>query len=186
MANHQPGQNSVVNHAIQFATMAHGNQVRKGNAFVPYIFHPIDVADEIIYHSDLPADQMEQAIIDAILHDVIEDTAATYQDLVDQFGQTTADDVLGVSKNTELPKAEQFDDMIRRAKAAAPRVQCVKMADRLSNLKVFPDFWDREKIAQYLQEAVVIAEELGDASIGLKAKLLTRVASMRKTLSLRS
>jgi (p)ppGpp synthase/HD superfamily hydrolase len=186
MAQYIPGQNNRINHAIQFATMAHGNQVRKGNEFVPYIFHPIDVANEIIYHSGLPRDQMEQAIVDAILHDVIEDTAATYEDLLHQFGQVTADDVQATSKNTNLPKEERFEDMLQRAQAAGIRVQCVKLADRLSNLKVFPDFWDRDKIGQYLEEAVIIAETLGGSSVDLKAKLLTQVADMRKILSLRS
>ncbi|MCA9354881.1 MAG: bifunctional (p)ppGpp synthetase/guanosine-3',5'-bis(diphosphate) 3'-pyrophosphohydrolase [Candidatus Kaiserbacteria bacterium] len=186
MALYIPNQNNRINHAIQFATIAHGNQVRKGNEFVPYIFHPIDVANEIAFHSGLTGSEMDQALVDAILHDVIEDTAVTYENVRDQFGQITADDVQVTSKNSRLQKGEQFVDMLQRAKAAPARVQCVKLADRLSNLKTFPSFWDRDKIAQYLDEAVVIAETLGGASVELKAKLLTQVADMRKVLSLRS
>ena len=49
MSDFVPGRNVVVNHALVFATMAHGNQIRKGNEHIPYISHPVDVMNEVIY-----------------------------------------------------------------------------------------------------------------------------------------
>ena len=50
-----------------FAVVAHGNQVRKGNEHIPYVFHPIDVASEIIYYSGLPIVELEKS---AVVEDV--------------------------------------------------------------------------------------------------------------------
>ena len=58
MALYRKNANLLRNHALQFATIAHGNQVRKGNEHIPYIFHPVDVANEGIYFSGLPVPEL--------------------------------------------------------------------------------------------------------------------------------
>lgn len=184
MALYKPGQNATINHAIQFATTAHGNQVRKGNEHIPYIFHPIDVANEVILYSGLPKEELLQASLDAILHDTIEDTAVTKENVSDQFGEVTASDVLLLTEDKTLPKVERLQDTLRRLSAGPARTKCVKLGDRTSNLKTFPAMWSREKIKQYLDESVLIAEQLGDASETLKARLLMQIAENRIRLSL--
>jgi (p)ppGpp synthase/HD superfamily hydrolase len=185
-----PTRNSVINHAIQFATMAHGNQVRKGNEHVPYILHPIDVANEVVYYSGLPVAELEAAAVIAILHDTVEDTAATESDIRQQFGDVYADGVMYMSKdesiqNTdEVSKRAQLEENLHRLKQAPRLVQCVKLADRTSNLKAFPAMWSREKITSYLDEAKLIADELGMASEGLHARLLSRIVAARMMLSI--
>ncbi len=182
--------NTVMNHAIQFATIAHGNQVRKGNAHIPYIFHPIDVANEVIYYSGLPAEELGDASIIAILHDAVEDTAVTEADVLDQFGEIVAKGVMALSKDesiissSEVSKLAQLEENLVRLKKAPRFVQCVKLADRTSNLKAFPAMWSREKISNYLDEAKLIADELGQASEGLHARLLGRIAEARMVLSI--
>lgn len=185
-----PGRNDRINHAIQFASMAHGNQVRKGNGDIPYIFHPIDVANEVIYYSGLPAKEIERASIVAILHDVVEDTHVSENDVRAQFGEEISRGVAALSKNEsieeidKLSKLEQLKESIVRIKAASRYVACVKLADRVSNLKAFPAMWSRQKIANYLDESKLIADELGYASEGLHARLLHRIAEARRVLSI--
>lgn len=185
MANYVPQRNSRINHAIQFATMAHGSQVRKGNEHIPYIFHPIDVANEVIYFSGLPEDRIELASIIAILHDVVEDTAVSADDVRDQFGNEIAEGVQFVTKDDSVPQSEQLRENLDRLVDAPDLIQAIKLADRVSNLKAFPAMWDRKRIGKYLDDSVLIAQELGHSSENLNARLLMRIAENRIRLSLR-
>jgi len=186
----RPNANALRNHALQFATIAHGNQVRKGNEHVPYIFHCVDVANEVIYYSGLPVPELEKASVIAILHDTVEDTAVTIEIIRQQFGDEVADGVAALSKNAtivehnEHSKLQQLMENIKRIKASPRYVPVVKLGDRVSNLKIFPAMWGREKVRNYLNESAVIAQELGDASEGLHARLLSRIADARVMLSL--
>lgn len=184
MAQYIPKRNSRINHAIQFATSAHGNQVRKGNEHIPYIFHPIDVANEVIYYSGLPESEIEAASLVAILHDTIEDTAVTFQDVCDQFGEDIAQAVQLLTKDENVPQPEQLRENLDRLDNAPRLVQVTKLADRVSNLKAFPAMWDRARIGKYLDDSRLIAERLGHSSENLNARLLSRIAENRVKLSL--
>lgn len=178
--------NFRINHAIQFATTAHGNQMRKGATPVPYIFHPLDVANEVLFYSGLEGKELEKAVILGILHDTVEDTIATLDDIEEQFGREIRDGVSALTKDETLPREEQMPENLVRLKAAPRFVQAPKLADRTSNLKSFPAMWDREKIAAYLDEGLLIANVLGDASETQCARLLMRIADTRNQLSLYS
>lgn len=190
MSEFVPQKNTSINHAIMFAVVSHGNQVRKGNIHIPYVFHPIDVANEIIYYSGLPTEELEKSALVGILHDTVEDTAVTIENIVDQFGNEIGRGVQAMSKDEALGDKESVSkevalrENIERLKQEALWVQVVKLADRISNLKNFPAFWSREKIEAYLNESTIIADELGHASKGLQARLLTRIANARMMLSI--
>lgn len=190
MSVHMPRANAVRNHALQFATIAHGSQVRKGNEHIPYIFHCVDVANEVTYYSGLSVPELEHASIIALLHDVVEDTAVSEEELRRQFGDVIADGVCALTKNhsivctEEYSRHEQLIENIARLKVSPPYVQSVKLADRVSNLKTFPAIWSREKVARYLEESMQISSELGSSSLGLNARLLSRVAETRVMMSL--
>jgi (p)ppGpp synthase/HD superfamily hydrolase len=181
--------NALRNQALQFAVMAHGNQVRKGNEHIPYVFHCVDVANEVIYYSGLKVPELETASVIAILHDTIEDTIVTFEDIEQQFGLEIAQGVQALSKDDSIvcvgeSKRAQLEESLVRLRAAPRYVQAVKLADRVSNLKSFPAMWNREKVTNYLEEAMLIVRSLGDASEGLDARLRARVAQSRVTLSI--
>ena len=186
----KPMANALMNQALQFAIVAHGNQVRKGNEHIPYIFHCVDVANEVIYYSGLPVPLLEVAAVVAILHDTVEDTAVQIRDIRDHFGEQIAEGVAALSKDESIKesnaasKMQQLEENVARLKAAPQHVQVVKLADRSSNLKSFPAMWSREKVGNYLDESAYIARELGAASGGLHARLVSRVADARVMLSL--
>ena len=190
MALFIPGANARINHAIQFAVIAHGNQVRKGNEDVPYVFHCIDVANEVMYYSGLKGEELEIATMLSLLHDTEEDTAVTIKNIREQFGEIIAKGVGALSKDGSIVNANpdsklaQLKESIARVKLEPVYVQVVKLGDRISNLKNFPAMWSREKIQNYLDESAYIARELGSASEGLHARLLSRIVEARVMLSL--
>ena len=190
MALYKAGANLLQNQALQFAVVAHGSQVRKGNEHIPYIFHCMDVANEVIYYSGLSSAELRTASVIALLHDTVEDTAVTLDDIREQFGHKVASGVAALTKNPNILESDttskrmQLTENLERLQKQPAYVQAVKLADRVSNLKSFPAMWSREKITNYLAESALIARELGDASEGLHARLLSRISDARVMLSL--
>ncbi len=184
MAQYIKGRNTLINRAIKFATDAHADQVRKGNEFIPYIFHPIDVANEVIYYSGLSEDEIRVASVIAILHDVVEDCPVSEKDILKAFGPEIAIGVQFLTKNDDVPQSEQLAENLVRLEKAPRMIRAVKLADRVSNLKAFPAMWNRARIGKYLDDSALIASSLGEASEGLNARLLMRVAENRMKLSL--
>jgi GTP diphosphokinase / guanosine-3',5'-bis(diphosphate) 3'-diphosphatase len=95
---------SIVLAASAFAAHKHRDQKRKGASAVPYINHPIDVANVLANEADI-TDTI--ALAAAILHDTIEDTATTVQELEAAFGQEIAAIVAEVTDDKSLPKHER-------------------------------------------------------------------------------
>lgn len=120
----------LVEKALAFATEAHEGQVRKYTG-VPYIVHPIEVMEIVKTVSDDAA--MHAA---ALLHDVVEDTDVTIQDIQREFGEDVAklvDDLTDVSKPEDgNRKTRKALDRAHSAMASA-RAQTIKLADLISN-----------------------------------------------------
>ncbi|TQV82560.1 bifunctional GTP diphosphokinase/guanosine-3',5'-bis pyrophosphate 3'-pyrophosphohydrolase [Exilibacterium tricleocarpae] len=125
---------NLVRRAYYYADQAHFGQLRRSGE--PYITHPLAVANVLAnMHMD------HQSLAAAMLHDVIEDTGIGKQALTDQFGDTVAELVDGVSKLTQIEfesqaekQAENFQKMAL-AMAKDIRVILVKLADRLHNMR---------------------------------------------------
>ncbi len=120
--------------AFTYADNAHAGQLRKDGS--PYITHPLAVA-EIVADLGLDVD----SIIAALLHDCIEDTGATHEDITKRFGSTVADLVEGVTKLTRVQytskEEEQMENLRKMLMAMAKdiRVILVKICDRLHNMR---------------------------------------------------
>jgi len=165
-----PDQVRDVYRAYLFGAQAHEGQYRKTGE--PYIYHPISVARILAeMHMD------SKSICAAILHDVIEDTLATKQDVADRFGDDVAELVDGVSKLTEFKfknKKEQQAINIQKvlmAMAKDIRVILIKLADRLHNMRTLgvmrPD--KRRRIArETLDIYVPLARRLGINTLRLE------------------
>lgn len=124
----------LVREAYECAKNAHEGQYRRSGE--PYITHPLEVATIL---ADLHLDH--QTLMAALLHDVIEDTLISKKDLADQFGESVAELVDGVSKLTQIEfkskaeaQARNFQKMTL-AMAKDIRVILVKLADRLHNMR---------------------------------------------------
>ena len=120
--------------AFTYADNAHAGQLRKDGS--PYITHPLAVA-EIVADLGLDVD----SVIAALLHDCIEDTGATHEDIAKRFGSTVAELVEGVTKLTRVQytskEEEQMENLRKMLMAMAKdiRVILVKICDRLHNMR---------------------------------------------------
>ena len=154
----------ALNRAYVFAMRAHGSQLRASGD--PYFSHPLEVAG-ILTDYKLDGD----SIVTALLHDTIEDTPVTVDDIKQQFGEEVAQLVEGVTKLTQIElqsdrakQAENFRKLVL-AMSEDIRVLMVKLADRLHNMRTLhfiknPD--KRRAIARETMEIYApLAERMG-------------------------
>ncbi len=168
--------------AWDFATLAHHGQTYggpiEGQQF-DYINHIGSVAIELIWAlNNTPDVDGNLAIQCALLHDTIEDTHVTYEEVLSVFGEDVAKGVLALTKNESLPtKHEQMLDSLQRIKKQPVEVWMVKLADRITNLSAPPFYWAKEKKINYREEALFIHAELHLANSFLSERLISRIDS---------
>ena len=151
----------TLNKAYNFALKAHQNQKREEG--VPYIIHPVAVAKIL---TELKLDSA--TITTGLLHDTIEDTKVTYENVKKEFGEEVANLVEGVTKISELEtkassasKAENFRKLIL-ATSKDIRVLLVKLADRLHNMRTIQFVKDKNKTIRKAKETMEIYAPLAD------------------------
>lgn len=127
---------SLYQDAIKFATAKHFAEVQTvPGTNLPYVVHLSSVTMEVILASfHTPDFNLGYAIQVALLHDTIEDTATTFDELKVRFGIEVATAVSAVSKNPDLSKEDQMMDSLKRIKKLPHEVWAVKLADRITNL----------------------------------------------------
>lgn len=168
-------------YAMKFAGEKHSSQKMQGSD-ANYLLHISNVAMEVMvtfFHSH--EFNIITAIKIAILHDTLEDTNTTFDELVDNFGHNVA---IGVQALTKLPdetktKMERMEDLLNRILELDGKiiheVAIVKMCDRITNLQEPPKSWSQTKINKYFLEANLIHNKLGKyhplTSIRLKKKI---------------
>ena len=160
--------------ALRFATEKHLPQTFPGTD-LPYLMHVVTVASEVIAH--LPAlklDDPDLAVACALLHDTLEDTPATYDEVAGRFGRAVAD---GVDALTKRNVPDKMADSLQRIRLQPREIWVVKLADRIANMDAPPHYWTAEKRRAYREEALVIADALGSAAPVLDARLRGRVAA---------
>ena len=162
----------VFDKALFFAFDAHKSQEMKDPEGMPYSAHLVGVLSNAIKYSynDTNVD-WDLLVQFALLHDVIEDTHFTHEDIEKEFGKRVADGVGALSKNEGLPKLEQMKECIERIKSQPREVAIVKLADRLFNMRTNISSWSSEKREFYKWEGQLICNELGYASETLKNAL---------------
>lgn len=162
--------------AMRFAAAAHDGQKQPGHD-LPYLVHVVSVAAEVIAALPaLPDIDGDLAVTCALLHDTVEDTAVSLEDLRARFGDAVAAGVAALTKNAQLPtKAERMADSLRRIQEQPREIAIVKLADRITNMSEPPRDWTVEKRRAYRVEATIIADALGAASSVLDARLRSRI-----------
>lgn len=161
---------------IMFASLAHeGQKMYEPN--VSYLTHVVGVASNVLeaYHNGKEKFNLDYALKVAILHDTLEDTNTTYQDIYSKFGYDVAEGVKALTKNEEVEKEYRMMDSIKRIKECKKEVAIVKLADRTYNLRCAPKGWSKEKIEGYKKEGQVIYNELHLANEYLSNKLKERI-----------
>jgi len=172
--------------AWNFASMAHQGQ-KIPSADIAYINHIGLVTMEglaaIAVDSKKCIKDPDLLVQCALLHDTIEDTDITYNDIEEAFGTAVADGVMALSKDQTLPtKTAQMQDSLERILLQPKEVWMVKLADRITNLQPPPPHWNLQKTIRYHDEAVIILKTLGSANPHLQARLALKIEQYQKYL----
>jgi (p)ppGpp synthase/HD superfamily hydrolase len=122
-----------------------------------------------------PGHDDDLAVISALLHDVVEDTATTLGQLEAAFGPRVAAGVSALTEDASLDKPAAMKDSLARILRQPPEIAIVKLGDRITNLAPPPPRWSAAKIASYRAEGQLILDTLGSASSFLAARLAERI-----------
>jgi (p)ppGpp synthase/HD superfamily hydrolase len=162
-----------------FASRVHNGQLYPGEK-LPYITHLGNVMMEVMAVAS-SLENAELTIICAILHDTIEDTPTSHEEIEKAFSLPVADGVLALTKNETLEtKREQMLDSLERIKMQPKEVWVVKMADRVANLGEPPHYWDSEKRKRYQDEAQIILDHLAKADEVMANRLRGKIDNYSK------
>lgn len=138
--------------SLSFAANKHRNQRRKDSARTPYINHPIALVDILLIEAGVTD---EAVLIAALLHDTVEDTDTTFEEIEQQFGRVVRDVVAEVTDDKSLPKAVRKQRQIDHAAGLSDRAKLVKLADKISNIRDTasspPEGWSQTRIDEYLE-----------------------------------
>jgi guanosine-3',5'-bis(diphosphate) 3'-pyrophosphohydrolase len=123
---------ALILEAAAFAAERHRNQRRKDEEASPYINHPLAIAQILATEGGIADPSILCA---ALLHDTIEDTKTSPEEVLERFGAEIAGIVAEVTDDQSLPKAEQKRLQVARASAKSDGARLVKIADKISNLR---------------------------------------------------
>jgi len=166
--------------AWNYASKAHNGQLVPGSD-IAYINHIGLVAMEAMAAiANGGVGNPDLLVQCALLHDSIEDTETTYDDIKSEFGVDVADGVMALSKNSELPKPERMTDSLARIRLQPKEIWMVKLSDRITNLQPPPKHWEKSKILNYRDEAILILEKLGESNEFLAERLESKISDYEK------
>jgi guanosine-3',5'-bis(diphosphate) 3'-pyrophosphohydrolase len=156
--------------ALAFAAHKHRDQRRKDAQASPYINHPIALAEVLAGEGRVTDAEVLAA---ALLHDTIEDTDTSFEELEREFGERIAGMVMEVTDDKELEKSERKRLQIEHAAGISPGAKLVKLADKICNLRDVADRppaqWDLRRRQEYFEWAKKVIDQLRGAHPGLEA-----------------
>jgi guanosine-3',5'-bis(diphosphate) 3'-pyrophosphohydrolase len=170
--------------AVAFAAEKHRHQRRKDTEASPYINHPIALARILIVEGRI---EDVDTVCGAILHDTIEDTDTTREELCVAFGESVASVVVEVTDDKALPKGARKAAQVQHAPSLSRAAKLVKLADKIANLQDIlqrpPAEWSRERKSAYFNWAASVVDGLRGVHPGLEAKFDELLAEGRATFT---
>jgi guanosine-3',5'-bis(diphosphate) 3'-pyrophosphohydrolase len=155
--------------ALAFAAHKHRDQRRKDADASPYINHPIALADVLVNEGGVDEPDV---LCGALLHDTVEDTDTTGEELVAKFGERIAGIVLEVTDDKSLVKAERKALQVEHAAHISREAKLVKLADKICNLRDVagnpPAGWSLERRREYFEWARQVVDRLRGVHPGLE------------------
>ncbi len=154
--------------ALAFAADKHRQQRRKDPETTPYINHPIAVAAALAIEGEVTD---RATLLCAVLHDTVEDTNTTFEELAQHFGADVADLVRELTDDKSLEKSERKRLQVEHAKASTARAKEVKIADKICNIRDVvgrpPANWPIQRRIEYLRWS----EKVVDGCRGTNSRL---------------
>jgi guanosine-3',5'-bis(diphosphate) 3'-pyrophosphohydrolase len=155
--------------AADFAAFKHRRQRRKDAEASPYINHPLALARVLKIEAGV---EDVDVLVAAILHDTVEDTQTTVEELEREFGEVVAGVVAEVTDDKRLPKPERKRLQVEHAPQLSPKAKLVKLADKICNLRDVvdspPAHWPLERCRAYFEWARAVIDGLRGAHPGLE------------------
>ena len=171
--------------ALRFAAEKHSEQRRKNAKASPYINHPIQVAEILWRVADV---RDETLLIAAILHDTIEDTATTREEIESQFGADVLALVLEVTDDKSLPKQTRKQLQVEHAPHKSRNAKLLKLADKISNvgdiISTPPPAWSLERRKEYLLWTEKVVAGLRGVNEKLESQYDELLAKGKKSLGI--
>jgi guanosine-3',5'-bis(diphosphate) 3'-pyrophosphohydrolase len=156
--------------AIAFAAEKHRHQRRKDPEASPYINHPIDLANVLVQEGRVIDTTV---LIAAILHDTLEDTETTPDELAIAFGGEVRDIVIEVTDNKKLKKRKRKELQIKHGPHLTRRARLVKLADKICNLRDVaanpPTRWPLRRQIEYFDWAKSVIDGMRGTHVRLEA-----------------
>jgi guanosine-3',5'-bis(diphosphate) 3'-pyrophosphohydrolase len=146
--------------ALAFAADKHSSQRRKGYQKLPYINHPIKVAQLL---SSVGREKNITLLTAALLHDVLEDTDADARCIGSTFGKEVLDIVMEVTDDMSLSYRQRKKRQIESARRLSPAAKKIRLADKICNMRdimTYPLRWSQQRKLAYLEFAGNLAAEL--------------------------
>jgi guanosine-3',5'-bis(diphosphate) 3'-pyrophosphohydrolase len=173
---------TIYQETIKFAAEKHGSQKVKGSK-IPYVVHLSNVAMEIFMAArKTHGFDLGYALQLALLHDTIEDTETTRQELELVFGKDIAEGVWALTGDQKLLKDYRLSDSLAKIRKCPREAGAVKLADRITNLQVPPKSWSKSHIREYLFDSQRILQALSGSNEYLEKRLLSKIGEYQKYL----
>lgn len=166
--------------AISFAAKKHKTQKRKGADGEPYINHPLEVLNLLANVGNV---QDYDILIAAVLHDTIEDTETTEEEIAELFGENICQMVLELTDDKSLPKAVRKQLQIEHAPHISTGAQQIKLCDKISNIRDVlenpPDGWSEKRRREYVEWGERVVAGLRGANAKLEKHFDELIAKAR-------
>jgi (p)ppGpp synthase/HD superfamily hydrolase len=145
--------------AASFSAERHRSQSRKGEDTTPYINHPLEVACIL---ADVGGVVDVTTLVAALLHDTVEDTSTSPEDLEERFGPDVRSLVEEVTDDKSLDKAERKRLAVEHAPSLSPAAKQIKLGDKMCNVRDVAEHpasgWSMQRRREYLDWAAAVAD----------------------------
>ena len=171
--------------ALRFSAEKHNDQRRKDSRSSPYINHPIQVAETLWTVGEV---RDVTLLVAAILHDTVEDTATTPDEIRENFGEDVLALVLEVTDDKSLPKQVRKQLQVEHAPHKSRDAKFLKLADNISNVRDIiqspPKDWSLERRREYLLWTEKVVAGLRGVSPGLESRYDELLVEGKRSLGL--
>jgi len=172
--------------AINFAAKKHSAQKRKGADEQPYVNHVLEVANLLASVGKI---EDYNVLIAAVLHDTIEDTETTRQEITKLFGATVSGYVAEVTDDKSLPKETRKQLQVEHAPHLSNGAKYIKLGDKISNIRDVsenpPDGWSDERRLEYVNWGKQVIDGLRGVNENLEKHFDELVAMVREAIEKR-
>ena len=166
----EEGELKLLLKALQFSALKHKDQRRKDVDTSPYINHPISLASILCNEAHVTDIEV---ICSALLHDTVEDTKTTPEELESEFGEAIKNIVMDVTDDKSLEKADRKQAQIDHAAHISDKAKLVKLADKISNLRDVsinpPPDWTLDRRQEYFDWAKRVIDQVRGVNPGLES-----------------